>query len=76
MLKNKYLLTIFIFLLCFIPNIVFAVSIEMTGTEVGIRKGPGTNYDRYGYTGAIGEKYTLKKILYFKNNYGIIFTMG
>ena len=70
MSKNKYLLTIFIFLMCLIPSIVSATSIEMTGFEVGVRKGPGTNYGRWGYTGPTGELYTLKTTQLFKTESG------
>ena len=56
---NKKISIIILFLLCIIPNIVLANNIKMTGSEVSIRKGPGTNYDRLGITGATGEKYEL-----------------
>jgi hypothetical protein len=70
MRKNKYLLTIFMFLVCIIPTIVSGATLEMTGDGVGIRKGPGTNYDRYGYTGAVGETYTLKSTTLVKTEKG------
>ena len=59
MYKNK-LLYILLFLLC-IPFIVNAQSIEMTGTEVNVRSGPGTKYGAIGQTGGLGETYTLKQ---------------
>ena len=70
MRKNKYLLTIFMFLLCMIPTIVSAATLEMTGSGVTIRKGPGTNYGYYGYTGNIGETYTLKTTDLIKTEQG------
>ena len=70
MLKNKYLLTIFIFLLCLIPNVVLAATLEMTGSGVTIRKGPGTNYGYFGYTGNVGETYTLKTTDLIKTEQG------
>lgn len=56
--KNKYYF-ILLFLL-FIPFVVNAQSIEMTGTEVNVRSGPGTKYTAIGQTGELGETYTLK----------------
>ena len=56
MYKNKLLYTL-LFLLC-IPFIVNAQSIEMTGTEVNVRSGPGTKY------GAIGQTDAIIKVLY------------
>ena len=58
MFKNKCLLFLF-FLLC-LPIVVNAASIEMTGTEVNVRSGPGTKYNALGQTGGLGETYTLK----------------
>ena len=59
MYKNKYIF-ILLFLLC-MPIIVSAQSIEMTGTEVNVRSGPGTQYSKIGQTGGLGETYTLKQ---------------
>ena len=60
MFKNKKLLTILILLICIIPSIVGAATLEMTGTYVSIRTGPGTNYSSLGQTIKEGEEYTLK----------------
>ena len=70
MFKNKYLFTIFIFLLCLIPNVASAATIVMTGTTVSIRKGPGTNYGYYKYTKDLGEEYTLKSTQLVKTEEG------
>ena len=58
MFKNK-LFYVLLFLLC-LPIVANAASIEMTGTEVNVRSGPGTQYSVLGQTGGIGETYTLK----------------
>ena len=60
MSKTKKLLTILILLICIIPSIGKATVIEMTGTSVSIRTGPGTKYTSIGTTKNAGEEYTLK----------------
>ena len=67
---NKKLRILILFLCLFIPSIVLGESIKMTADEVGIRKGPGTNYDRYGYTGDVGEIYQLKSVDLVKTEKG------
>ncbi|MCR5223865.1 MAG: hypothetical protein K6C11_01820 [Bacilli bacterium] len=61
MFKKKYFSTIFLLLCMIIPAYSSALQIEMTGTDVSIRTGPGTNHGTYGYTKALGELYTLKQ---------------
>lgn len=69
--KNKnILIVIIICLLYLLPTFVYAINIEMTGTVVSIRKGPGTNYDKLGTTNDVGEQYTLKSTELVKTEKG------